>query len=58
VRTTDDDPAGAPAWGPWHDLEVADYTARAFEFRTLHTSGNVTHNRRLEQFTVAAKQFT
>lgn len=57
VRVTNDDPNGAsPTWGPWHNLEVADYTARGFEFRTLHTSGNVTHNRRLTAFSVAAKQ--
>ncbi len=57
VRVTNDDPAGAsPTWGPWHNLEVADYTARGFEFRTLHTSADVTHNRRLTAFSVAAKQ--
>ena len=56
LRITQDDPNGSPTWGPWHDLEVADYTARGFEFRTLHTSGNVTHNRRLIEFSVAAKQ--
>jgi len=57
VRVTQDDPAdGGAEWGPWHNLEVADYTARGFEFRTLHTSANVTHNRRLIEFSVAAKQ--
>jgi hypothetical protein len=57
VRVTSDDPAsGGATWGPWHNLEVSDYTARGFEFRTLHTSGNVTHNRKLLEFSVAAKQ--
>jgi hypothetical protein len=57
VRITEDDPAsGGASWGPWHNLEVSDYTARGFEFRTLHTSANVTHNRRLLEFSVAAKQ--
>jgi hypothetical protein len=57
VRITQDDPNGAsPTWGPWHNLEVADYTARGFEYRTVHTSGNVAHNRKLLQFRVAAKQ--
>lgn len=57
VRATDDDPAsGGASWRPWHNLEVADYTARGFEFRTLHTTANPTHNRRLVEFSVAAKQ--
>lgn len=57
VRKTADDPAsGGAIWGPWHNLEVADYSARGFEFRTLHTSENPTHNRRLVNFSVAAKQ--
>lgn len=57
VRITSDNPSGSPSWGPWHNLEVSDYTARGFEFRTVHTSGNVTHNRKLLELSVAAKQF-
>jgi hypothetical protein len=33
IRTTSDDPAGAPAWSDWIPFMVGDYTARAFEFR-------------------------
>jgi hypothetical protein len=34
VRTTSDDPAGSPVtWSGWVPFIVADYTARAFEFR-------------------------
>ncbi len=57
VRTTNDDPAGTPTWGAWHPLPgQADYTARAFEFRALLTSADVTHNRRVTELSVAAKQ--
>jgi hypothetical protein len=57
VRTTNDDPAGAPVWGPWHPLPgQADYTARAFEFKTNHTSASPTHNRSITELSVAAKQ--
>lgn len=35
LRTTDDDPAGAPTWSDWKNFVVGDYTARAFEFRIL-----------------------
>lgn len=59
VRMTNDNPAGAPTWGPWHRLPgQADYTARAFEFRTQHTSGSATHNRTVTELSVAAKQPT
>ncbi len=33
MRTTDDDPAGAPSWSAWGELVAGDITARAFEFR-------------------------
>lgn len=57
VRATDDDPAsGGATWKPWHNLEVADYSARGFEFRTLHITEDPTHNRRLIEFSIAAKQ--
>lgn len=29
ARTTDDDPAGTPTWGPWIRVDAADVTARA-----------------------------
>jgi hypothetical protein len=59
ARTTNDNPADAPTWGPWHTLPgQADYTARAFEFREQFASGNVTHNRKITELSVAAKQPT
>lgn len=35
IRTTDDDPAGAPTWTDWQNFVVGDYTCRAMEFRVL-----------------------
>lgn len=35
IRTTNDDPSGAPTWTSWQNLIVGDYTARAFEFRAV-----------------------
>lgn len=33
VRATNDDPAGSPVWSAWQRLEVAEFNARAFQFR-------------------------
>lgn len=41
---TNDDPAGAPAWGAWTPFFVADLTCRAVKFRLDLVSGNATHN--------------
>ena len=35
LRTTRDDPAGTPTWGPWQTLVIGDYTARGFQFRAV-----------------------
>lgn len=58
VRATDDDPAGgSPSWGPWHPLGlVADYLNRGFEFRADFTSADPTHNRRISELTITAKE--
>lgn len=44
VRTTDDDPAGAPTWSAWQPFMVADWTARAFQFRLALESASPDHN--------------
>lgn len=44
LRTTTDDPTGSPTWSAWTRLGVADYSARAFQFRAQLTSGTSTHN--------------
>jgi hypothetical protein len=38
VATTNDDPAGTPAWTDWRQFFVGDYTARAFKFKAVLTS--------------------
>lgn len=44
VRTTNDDPGGAPAWSAWQPFFTGDWTARAFEFRLLASRVQQTHN--------------
>jgi hypothetical protein len=44
VRTTNDDPAGAPVWGPWTQFFIGDYVARAFQFRLDISSETTNHN--------------
>lgn len=42
VSTTNDDPAGAPAWSGWQPVIVADLTARALRFRLVLSSADGT----------------
>lgn len=56
VRTTQDDPAGAPAWSAWTPFYVADYQARGFQFRLDLSSGNPSHNIAVSALSVAAKE--
>lgn len=35
LRTTNDNPAGAPTWSAWRDLLLGDYSFRAVQFRVL-----------------------
>jgi hypothetical protein len=45
VRTTDDDPAGLdPTWSDWTPVNIGEYSARGFEFKTVITSGDPIHN--------------
>jgi hypothetical protein len=44
VRTTDDDPAGAPTWSSWERLESAEFENRAFEFQARLFSGDPAYN--------------
>ncbi len=38
LRTTNDNPAGSPAWSDWMPFVIGDYSARAFQFRALLSS--------------------
>lgn len=44
VRTTEDDPAGAPTWTDWKRIAAGQYLARGFQFKLIATSGTDTHN--------------
>lgn len=44
VRTTADDPKGAPTWSAWQEFAVGDYSARGFEFRLDLATSYATHN--------------
>lgn len=56
ARITDDDPAGAPSWGPWMPFFVADFTCRAAQFKLDFVSGNAQHNIVVTELSVAAKE--
>lgn len=55
VSTTDDDPAGTPAWRPWTPFFVGDFTCRAERFRLDLASGQPTNNIRINALRVDAK---
>lgn len=55
-RFTDDDPSGSPTWGPWTPFFVADFTARAAQFKLDFISGNAQHNIVVTELAVAAKE--
>ena len=42
LRSTQNDPAAAPAWSAWQDFSVGEYTARAFECRAVLQSDTQT----------------
>ncbi len=44
AATTNDDPAGSPAWSAWAPFFVADFTCRAAKFKLDFASGSATHN--------------
>ena len=57
LRITTDNPAGSPTWGPWHPLPgPADFTLWGAQFELRYVSHDQTHNRNVDQLSVAAKQ--
>jgi hypothetical protein len=57
VRATDDDPNASATWGPWHPLGlVADYRCRGFQVRADFETADVTHNVRITELTLTAKE--
>lgn len=53
MRTTNDNPAGTPTWSDWKPFFASQYTARAFEFKIIATSGNPTHNIAINELAVS-----
>ena len=39
LRSTNDNPSGSPVWSGWMPFVIGDYSARAFQFRALLSSG-------------------
>lgn len=52
MRTTNDNPSGTPTWTAWKPFFVADYQARAYQFRVRLTSASPTHNIVVEELSV------
>ena len=52
MRTTLDDPAVNPTWTPWREFIVAEYTARAYEFKLEFGTLNLEHNLSITQLQV------
>lgn len=43
IATTNDNPAGSPSWSDFQNFRIGNYYGRAFKFKLLVTSGDVTH---------------
>jgi hypothetical protein len=43
IATTNDDPSGSPTFTDFQNFRIGNYHGRAFKFRLLVTSGDVTH---------------
>jgi predicted phage tail protein len=52
VRTTNDDPSGSPTWSAWQSFAVADWTARAFQFRLVLETASPAHSIRVPKLEV------
>lgn len=56
VRETDDDPSGSPTWETWKILSIADYTARAFQFKADLSTNDPTFNIEISTLTITADE--
>jgi predicted phage tail protein len=56
ISTTDDDPLASPTWGDYTPFFVADFTCRAARFRLDLMSAINTHNIRISNLVVKAKE--
>jgi len=44
LRATDDNPSGAPTWGPWTPFRIAELNCRATQFKAEYVVAQATHN--------------
>ena len=58
VRSTNDDPLGSPTWSAWNRMAIADYNARAFQFRCQLRSYDPAYNIHISKLRVYAKEVT
>ena len=43
IATTNDDPSGSPTFTDFQNFRIGNYYGRAFKFKLLVTSGDITH---------------
>jgi len=55
VRSTNDNPSGSPTWSAWSALTVAEFNARAFQFRAQLSIADAAHNIRVSALSVTSE---
>ena len=55
VRSTNDNPSGSPTWSGWSALTVAEFNARAFQFRAQLSIADAAHNIRVSALSVTSE---
>jgi hypothetical protein len=55
-RTTTDDPAGSPTWGPWGRVDNTEVTARGVQARAVLTTLDVGYTPAVEQLRLIAQE--
>ncbi|WP_020471456.1 phage tail protein [Zavarzinella formosa] len=54
VRSTQDDPNGAPAWTDWNLLHSGEFGARGFDFKGVFTTTDPTYNIAISELNIKA----
>ncbi len=55
VRSTNDNPSSSPTWSLWSPLTVAEFNARAFQFRAQLSIADPAHNIRVSALSVKSE---
>lgn len=58
IRTTDDDPAGAPVWSEWSRLESSEIEARGIQARAVLSVQNPNYQVRVSELRIDADEVT